>query len=294
MTNGILLLDKPAGDGSFAALQAVKRALGTRRVGHTGTLDRFASGLLVVVCGACTRLASLVEELRKVYIATVLFGTATETLDPEGAITARGPAPSLGELQDALPAFQGEIMQAPPAYSALHVGGRRAHEIARAGGEVALAPRPVTVHQLDLLSYQPPRATLRITCGRGTYIRSLARDLAARLGTCAHVSALRRTRVGGFAVEEAKPPGAIDPSRDLLSARVLFERSPPLAALELESRYAARIASGVPPADDWFRDPPPRDGTFGAFDPIGGLAAVVRRHEGRWRLVSVFPQESPR
>ncbi len=285
---GLLILDKPAGTTSFGALESVKRALATRRVGHTGTLDRFASGLLIAVAGSATRLASLVEALDKDYVGSFVFGEGTETLDPESPVASRGPVPLRADIEATLPLFTGAILQVPPAYSAVHVDGRRAHELARGGQAVALAPRPVAVYRLELLDYAPPVATIAVRCGKGTYVRALARDIAARLGTCAHLGKLRRMRIGGFRVEEGRAPADVDPQRDLLPARELFERCPPLAVLELKEQWRGKIASGAEPADGWFEPSPDRDGTFGAFDGAR-LAAVVERRAGRLRCSVVFP-----
>jgi len=293
LTDGIVLLDKPSGLTSFQALSSVKRALATGSVGHTGTLDRFASGLLVVMCGRSTRLSSLAENLDKDYLARVRFGTGTDTLDPEGAVVAEGPVPGRAALEAVLPAFRGELRQAPPAYSAVHVGGRRAHERARSGEAVAPAERPVRVARLDLVSFDPPDAVLAVTCSRGTYVRSLARDIAARLGTCAHVAALRRTRVGGFGVEEAVSPDAFEPARDLMNPRELFARCPSLRMLEFDAARAGKLEAGTPPADAWFTDPVPPDGLYGAFRSGGDIVALVERGAGRWRCRAVFPGAPP-
>ena len=288
-----MLLDKPSGLTSFQALSSVKRALATGSVGHTGTLDRFASGLLVVMCGRSTRLSSLAESLDKDYLARVRFGTGTDTLDPEGAVVAEGPVPGRAALEEVLPAFRGELRQAPPAYSAVHVGGRRAHERARSGEVVAPAERPVRVGRLDLVSFDPPDAVLAVTCSRGTYVRSLARDIAARLGTCAHVAALRRTRVGSFGVEEAVSPDAFEPARDLMNPRELFARCPSLGMLEFDPVRAGKLEAGTPPADAWFPDPVPPDGLYGAFRAGGDIVALVERGAGRWRCRAVFPGVPP-
>jgi tRNA pseudouridine55 synthase len=288
LTDGILLADKPSGLTSFQALSPIKRALGTSRVGHAGTLDRFASGLLVILCGRYTRLNPLVEGLDKGYVARVRFGTGTDTLDPEGAVVAEGPVPGRAALEAALPGFLGEILQAPPAYSAVHVGGRRAHELARSGRPVEPAERPVRITRLDLVAWEPPDAVFEVSCSRGTYVRSLARDIADRLDTCAHVEALRRTRVGGFRVEEAVPPAAFEPARDLRDPRVLFERCPELKMLEMDSARAGMLAAGNPPADEWFPGPVPPDGLYGVFRIGAELIALVERERGRWRCRAVL------
>jgi tRNA pseudouridine55 synthase len=289
----MVLLDKPSGLTSFQALSSIKRALGTGSVGHTGTLDRFASGLLVVMCGRCTRLAALAESLDKEYLARIRFGTGTDTLDPEGAVVAEGPIPDRTALEAALPAFLGELRQAPPAYSAVHVGGRRAHELARSGRPVEPAERLVRITRLDLVSWDPPDAVLAVACSRGTYVRSLARDIAARLGTCAHVAELRRTRVGDFRVEEAVAPDAFEPARDLWNPRVLFERCPPLRMLEVDADRAGMLAAGTLPSDAWFPGPVPTDGLYGAFRAGAELVALVERERGRWRCRAVFAGGAP-
>jgi tRNA pseudouridine55 synthase len=288
LTDGIVLLDKPSGRTSFQALSAVKRTLGTGRVGHTGTLDRFASGLLVVLCGRHTRLAALAEALDKDYLARVRFGTGTDTLDPEGAVVAQGPVPGRAAVEAALSGFLGDILQAPPAYSAVHIDGRRAYELARAGRPVQPAERPVRVDRLVLEAWDPPDAVLAVTCSSGTYVRSLARDIAARLGTCAHVAGLRRTRVGGFRVEEAVAPEEFAPERDLRNARLLFERCPPLDLLEVDAPRASALAAGTPPSDSWFPGPAPSEGVHGVARRGGELLALVERSGGRWSCRAVF------
>jgi len=288
LTDGIMLIDKPSGRTSFQPQSALKRTLGTRRVGHTGTLDRFASGLLVVLCGRHTRLAALAEALDKDYVARVRFGIGTDTLDPEGAVVAEGPVPDPAAIESALSAFLGDILQAPPAYSAVHVDGKRAHELARAGRPVQPAARPVRVDRLTLESWQPPDASFTVTCSSGTYVRSLARDIAASLGTCAHVVGLRRTRVGGFRVDEAVAPEEFTPERDLHNSRLLFERCPPLHLLELDGERATALSRGTPPVDDWFDGPAPADGVHGVARRGGDLLALVERAGGRWSCRAVF------
>jgi tRNA pseudouridine55 synthase len=294
LTDGILLLDKPAGQTSFQSLGAVKRRLGTTRVGHAGTLDRFAEGLLVVLAGRMTRLCAFATSLDKEYVARVVFGRGTDTLDPEGAVTGEGPTPSRADLEAALPAFLGTIQQLPPAYSAIHVGGRRAYEAVRAGEVPELAPRPVTIHELVLLEYAPPEATLRVNCSKGTYIRALARDLAERLGTVAHLGGLRRVRIGGFRLENARSPEQFDPDHDLLPPAAFFDAAPGLGRLVVPEQWAAKVGNGVPLADGFFETVPPGDGTFGVFSPGGRLLAVVERAAPRWKYAAAFPVEAPR
>ncbi|MDR0670442.1 MAG: tRNA pseudouridine(55) synthase TruB [Treponema sp.] len=210
--SGFLLLDKGSGQTSFEALGLVKRALQTGRIGHTGTLDKFASGLLVVLAGRATRLSPWVSHRDKTYLGGILFGAETDTLDPEGAVVARGPLPSRRRVEEALDRFRGEILQTPPVYSAIHVDGRRASRLARSGEMPEMKARPVTVHEIALVSWEPPLARIRVRCSAGTYIRSLARDIALAAGSRAHLAELRRLAVAGFSVDGALPPDS-DPGR---------------------------------------------------------------------------------
>ena len=208
--DGYLLLRKRPGISSFAALSQVKKAFGTGRVGHSGTLDSFAEGLLVVLVGRSTRLVPWFTGCDKRYIGLIQFGSQTDTLDPEGAVVAEALAPSRAALEQALSAFHGAIMQAPPLYSSVPVDGKRAHELARAGVEVEMKSRPVTIKALELLSYEDDRAKIDVRCTKGTYIRSLARDIALAAGSRAHLRELLRLEVAGFKVEDAADPAASD------------------------------------------------------------------------------------
>ncbi|GHV90273.1 hypothetical protein AGMMS50268_07760 [Spirochaetia bacterium] len=196
--SGLLLLNKKSGITSFDSLNEVKRALGTGKVGHTGTLDKFASGLLLVLTGRALKLSPWFSLCSKEYTGTISFGTETDTLDPEGLVVGEGPVPSQEALEKALPLFRGDILQAPPLYSAIHIDGKRASERARSGESLEMKKRPVTIHALELLSWAPPLATIRVRCSSGTYIRSLARDIALAAGSRAHLIALKRTQVAGF------------------------------------------------------------------------------------------------
>ena len=200
---GLLLMNKLPGITSFDALKSVKKTFSTGKVGHTGTLDKFASGLLLILVGRGVKLAKLFTNCVKEYTAAIFFGAETDTLDPEGAVIATGKIPSREEIETVLENFRGEILQAPPAYSAIHINGRRAHELVREGKEPEMKKRPCTVFELELLSWTPPEAVIRVTVSAGTYIRSLARDIALAAGTRAHLSALKRTRVGTFRLEDA-------------------------------------------------------------------------------------------
>ena len=220
---GVLLLDKPPGPTSHDAVARARSALGTRRVGHTGTLDPFASGLLVLCVGPATRLSEYFHLPPKTYRALFRLGEETETHDPEGRPIRTSDAwrdVTPGRLEDALAALRGPLRQVPPRYSAKSVDGRRAHRAARAGEEVELEARPVVVHELDLEEMDLP--DVRVTCrvSTGTYVRALARDLGRELGCRAHLRELRRTAVGPYPVERALAWEALEDGRWRAAARV--------------------------------------------------------------------------
>jgi tRNA pseudouridine55 synthase len=209
--HGLLVIDKPAGITSRDAVNRVQRWLprGTR-IGHTGTLDPLATGVLVLCIGNATRLAEYVQRMPKTYRAEIVLGARSDTDDADGTITP-SPAvapPNPAEVAEQLQTFVGTIDQVPPAYSAAKVTGRRAYSIARQGQDVELAPRSVTIYRIDVLDYAFPKLRVDVICGRGTYIRALARDLGERLGCGGYIAALRRTRVGGFDLAAALPVDA--------------------------------------------------------------------------------------
>jgi tRNA pseudouridine55 synthase len=228
--DGILVVTKPTGPTSHDIVALVRRLAATKRVGHGGTLDPFAAGVLPVFLGHATRVVEYHLGDEKSYRATVCFGATSTTDDLEGELTpADGPGPSRSSVEAALPALTGPISQRPPAYSAIKVAGRRAYAMARAGESVALPPRDVTIHRLELVDWdeadpERPVAIVDVTCSAGTYVRALARDLGERVGSGAYLGALTRTASGGFALADAVSLDAIraaaapgpDGLRDLL------------------------------------------------------------------------------
>lgn len=207
MLHGLLLVDKPAGMTSHDVVQVIRRAARTRKVGHTGTLDPAATGLLPITIGHGTKLANFLTLERKGYAFTLKLGQRTSTDDAEGEVIESLPWEHVTAeaLAEAVPTFVGEQLQRPPNFSAIRVDGRRAYERARAGEVFELEARPVTILTLDLLDVRLPEADLHMDCTAGTYVRSLVRDLGERLGSCAHTTAIRRTRVGPFVLEQATP-----------------------------------------------------------------------------------------
>ncbi|HHY50703.1 MAG TPA: tRNA pseudouridine(55) synthase TruB, partial [Alphaproteobacteria bacterium] len=245
--SGWLILDKPYGMTSTQAVGRLRWLYAARKAGHAGTLDPLATGVLPVALGEATKTVPVLQEGRKVYRFTLAWGTATTTDDSEGEIVATSERrPLQAEVEAALPAFIGTIMQVPPAFSAVHVGGERAYDIARAGGAVTLAPRPVTIRSLLLLRHGPDASEFELECEKGTYVRALARDLAAALGTRGHVAALRRTAVGRFTEAEAVTLDAVAAAaeRDRLLAPVAAAL--PRAYLSVAGRPALPSRIGAP------------------------------------------------
>ena len=233
MLHGWLILDKPVGLGSTTAVSAVKRILREAgepktKVGHGGTLDPLASGVLPIALGEATKVAGRMLDATKSYDFTVLFGQETDTLDAEGRVVATSELrPSMDQVHAILPRFTGLIEQVPPAYSALKIDGKAAYVRARAGEDVEIKPRNVTVHDLRIASQSADEVTLSATVSKGTYVRSLARDIAHALGTVGHVSYLRRTRAGPFGLDQAV---SLDFLAETAKARALTRVVMPLDA----------------------------------------------------------------
>ncbi|MCL1991985.1 MAG: tRNA pseudouridine(55) synthase TruB [Spirochaetes bacterium] len=279
------MLNKKPGLTSFDALGEVKRALGTGKVGHTGTLDKFAQGLLAVLAGKALKLSRWFSDQSKEYVGTVCFGSETDTLDPEGSVVFHAPPPQREDVLQALGSFTGKIMQEPPAYSAIHINGQRASELSRKGQAPLMKKRPVEIYSLELLSWEPPFARLFVRCSSGTYIRSLARDLALAAGSRAHLTGLLRSRVGGFSVDDAWSAGAGEGTlpalrpidRHVIRALGLpfFEVSAKDAEKMLCGKALAPILDGLPAAPD---------GDFSAAVFLEeALVAMVEREGGRWK-----------
>jgi tRNA pseudouridine55 synthase len=289
--HGILVLDKPAGMTSATAVKQVRRALGAQRAGHGGTLDPIATGVLPICLGAATKLAQFLLADDKAYIADGVFGVETDTLDRTGRVVARrSAAVSRDALVAALAAHTGQQTQVPPMYSAIKQGGVRLYDRARAGEEVERAPRPIRIDRLELLAFEPPRFQIAVACSKGTYVRSLVADLGAAVGAGAHLSELRRTRSGRFAIEQALPIEQLaDRLADGLAGVVLV---PPEQALELPGATVAaaripQVVSGLQlPVSTWGLNAT----QFQLFDEYGRLLAVAHDEAGRTVYDRVFPE----
>ena len=285
---GVLNLHKPIGLTSRAALDRVARPIRPVKAGHAGTLDPLASGVLVVLVGKATRLIEHVQRMPKMYRTTIRLGARSDTLDADGTIveTVDPPIPSLDAIHSAILPQIGTIAQIPPQFSALKVGGKRAYDMARAGEEVALAARPVTIDRIDILGYDWPRLELEVSCGSGTYIRSIARDIGDSLGCGGLIEVLTRTRIGPFTVEES-----IDPM-SLTAERIPSLLGPPLLAVGNMNRVVIskteleRIVRGQSiPAGQPFGP----SAEIALIGPDGELAALARfAGDGRIAPEKVF------
>ncbi len=198
--DGILIVDKDRGRTSHDVVSRVRKVLGQKKVGHTGTLDPMATGVLVLCLGRATRIVRFLDDGEKAYTAEIRLGVSTDTFDAEGEVTEIKGVPdfTMEELEAACEAFRGRIHQIPPMFSAVKVSGRKLYELARKGQEIPRAPREVTISELEILSYRTPILRIKVVCSKGTYIRALAYDIGTRLGPGAHLRALRRTRCGRF------------------------------------------------------------------------------------------------
>ncbi len=286
--SGILLLDKPQGPTSHDLVGRTRRALGTRKVGHAGTLDPMATGLMILGVESSTRLLTYLVGLGKEYTATIRLGEATTTDDAEGEVTSSTDASAVGDaaIRDAVAALTGELAQVPSTFSAIKVDGRRSYDRARAGEEVELAPRTVTVAAFDVLATRREGALVdldvHVSVSSGTYVRALARDLGAALGVGGHLTALRRTSIGPFPVERATAVDVDDLAERMLEpaavARALF----PVA--ELTPDQSTALAHGKRVRPD-VADAP----VVAALAPDGRLAGLVAVQDGNARVLVNFP-----
>jgi tRNA pseudouridine55 synthase len=285
---GYLLLNKKPGLTSFETLAPVKKAFSTGKVGHTGTLDKFAAGLLLALTGRAVKLTPWFSGGDKRYEGIIRCGVETDTLDPEGVPVAEGPAPALEALTRALSGFRGNILQAPPVYSAVHIRGKRASELARSGQTIEMPARPVTIYALELRAYRPPDAVIFVHCSKGAYIRSLARDIARAAGSCGHLAGLTRTRIAGFRVSDA-----VDPSEASPAALKPLDRQ----AFETLGMFCAPVSDDA--AWDVIRGKPITEilsdltlpaaiTAAGLFRKNGELLAVLEQNGGHWRYGYVY------
>jgi tRNA pseudouridine55 synthase len=289
---GFLVVDKPVGWTSHDVVDAARRWLGTRRVGHLGTLDPLATGVLPLAIREATKLVPFVGAGDKVYVGTIRLGVATETYDGEGRVTREhdGPLPSEAAVRAALDSFVGETLQVPPMYSSVKRHGVPLYRLARRGEEVERAPRPVSIRELRMHHYAPPEIGIEVTCSPGTYVRTLAHDLGEKLGCGAHLSGLRRTRSDPFELAQALGPEECEAraaAGTLDAALVAPDAALRLPRVRLTGTQARRVANGgdLPVAEargELERGPLPRPGDrAAALSPDGTLVAVMELRADR-------------
>jgi tRNA pseudouridine55 synthase len=271
---GLLNIDKPAGMTSRDVVNRVQRLVKPHKVGHAGTLDPLATGVLVVAVGPATRLVEYIQRMPKTYQGTFLLGRTSDTEDIEGKVGLLDapPVPAREQIEAVIPAFLGAIEQRPPAFSALKISGRPAYKLARRGEAVELARRKIEVYEIKIASYEYPQLELLVRCGSGTYIRSLGRDIALALGTGAVMSALRRQAIGPFRVEEAIALDALSPAviqERLLSAALAVASMPQLVVTASETARLVRGQSIVNRAG-------PEENEVAAIDEAGTLMAILK------------------
>lgn len=283
---GLLLIDKPSGPTSHDSVNVVRRVSGIRRVGHTGTLDPLASGLMIICLGRATRLAEYVSSLPKSYRAAVRLGQETDSYDSEGAVVwEREVNFTPEELNEALSSFRGDIVQKPPLFSAKKINGVPLYKLARKGQQVPIPERLVTVYDLELISWEQPDIELLISCSAGTYIRSIAHDLGSILNCGGHITALRRTSIGDFYVDESV--SLSDLSQDnwmshLQPSETAVRHLPRLALSEQESLslFNGQVVE--------YQSNQPRDQLVKAYDPHGQFVGIVVLEDQFWRAKKIF------
>ncbi len=284
----VVFVDKPRGVTSFGVVRQIRKATRIQKIGHCGSLDPLATGLLAVCTGVATRVTSVLMNQPKVYLGRVRFGRATDSYDADGRVVAEAavPALSVADLQAALRTFEGEIEQCPPMVSAVKHAGERLYEIARRGEEVERAPRRVMVYEIELVDHGAEHADVRIRCGRGCYVRSIAHELGERLGVPAHLEMLRRTALGAVRVESAI---RLDELLEALASGNPIPRGVvPLAsaldflpALFVRVGFEAALRHGTQPGPQHLRDAPRQSGLHRIFDAGGNTLLALAQVEGR-------------
>ncbi len=290
-THGLVVVDKPAGWTSHDVVAKLRKVYGQRRVGHAGTLDPDATGVLLVGLGRATRLLRFLQDAGKGYRGEIAFGVATSTLDAAGDVLDRRPMPlTRDEVEAARKQFVGDIEQVPPMVSAVKIGGRRLHELARKGQEVERAPRSVRIDRFEIEAFEPgpyPRATVVVECSSGTYIRSLAADLGTTLGGYAHLAALRRLSVGSFTLDEAQPLEAIEANPEgAVLPPVVATRD--LQRVDIDAEQARAVAHGVTFPSFSPGAEPAGPGPFAMVGPDDELLAVYERRRSAVRPAVVL------
>ncbi len=281
--SGLIFLKKPAGITSFQALHAIKQSLGHGKIGHTGTLDKFAEGLLIVLAGKNTRLVPYFEGLDKTYLADIRFGATTETLDTESPEIEQTTVPSIADIEAQLKFFQGEQEQIPPQYSAVHVDGKRAYQRTLQGEQVEIPARKINLYSIEALGWKEPVLSVRIHCSKGTYIRAFARDLGMACDSKAYLEGLQRTRIGHFDVSEAVEPAEFKPEQHLQSATPALLQLPGITDVLLEEHSIPKVLNGKPIQAEWLTIQQLSDGLYALVSSRGDLCALAELSDNKWK-----------
>lgn len=291
----ILLLSKKPGLTSFASLYPVKRMVDPK-VGHAGTLDKFAEGLMIVLTGSMTRLNPLFSGMDKEYVATVLFGEETDTLDPEGGVVATAAIPSFAMISQQIEtSFLGECVQSPPEYSAVHIDGRRAYALARSGKPVDMPERTIRIDAFEVLSWEPPLLVARIVVSKGTYIRAIARDLGRACESCARLERLVRTKIGPYSLDEAVDPEDTEAlRRSVTRTATLLDRLPGCGRIVIDDKALFPLANGrVPRPSDVVSQSVSAGDCHACLYSRGGTLHAVATLEPGGTLGRIVAQISP-
>lgn len=247
-------------------------------MGHAGTLDKFAEGLLLVLFNKGTKLVPLLTGFDKEYIATIRLGLETDTLDPEGDVVGEGPVPDISVIQGVIGQFFGEVMQVPPKFSAIHVNGKRAHRLVRSGQSFEIKPRKITIHSIEILSYESPYLKIKVVCSKGTYIRSLARDIGKACGSRGYLTELVRTKIGPFLLENAVKGDELDVEKDILGFADISSCLDEIDYLEIKDECIEFVKRGGALKKEYFQQ--------GCEIPVGDKIAVFDKEKNCLAFIS--------
>ncbi len=287
--NGLYLIEKPAGYTSFSVVQMVSKRIGIKKAGHTGTLDKFAEGLLLILTGKYTKLVPLFEGLSKEYEALIALGVQTDTLDPYGKIIGKGRIPEAWEIEETVSHFKGEIEQIPPVFSAVHVGGIRAYKQARKGEDVRLKPRKVVIHDMEILGYENGKLHLRVQCSKGTYIRALARDIANKMETFAYVEKLKRLKIGNFNLRDAEKLENIKENTKPIEPFDFLRQLNGVEYLNIDDiEILEKLRDGINLTSILNCNELENDRVYAIFNESRELVAIFEKKDGHCRYLNVF------
>ena len=289
--SGFALINKPVGISSFHAVSVIKKKLGTRKAGHTGTLDPFAEGLLIILFGDMTRFFDYFMKFKKTYRAEAVFGEERDSEDITGTTTLISDfIPDLSLISEKIPLFTGQITQIPSVYSAVHINGKRSYQLARQGIKADIPPRKTFIHSFDINSFDNQILDFTVECSSGTYIRSLARDLARECSSAAYLKSLIRTDIGNFSLKDAFTPD--DFSENCLISPYDGIRTMGLNICTVKSSYKAKILNGIIPDSSWFYEENIPEGLSAVFDSENIFTAFIENSGSKYIYRFVVPERN--